>query len=326
MISISKALSGVAAVFLCVATVMAAPAKNYPLKPVTVIVPYPPGSGSDIVMRLVAAKLSTAMGEQFIVENRSGAAGNIGDAEAARATPDGYTLLATPSSIAISKTLYKNLPYDVEKDFKGVAMLGAVPLILVVNPKVPVKSVAELIALAKSEPGKLTFASTGNGSTPHLIMEMFMMQEHIKMLHVPYRGTPPAMSDVIAGQVNLMFANGLSVWPQVKDGRLNALAITGAERNSSMPDLPTMTQAGVQGFDDAQIWFALLAPTGTPSTIIDRLNKEVNRILQLPDMKETLRLQGATPGSGTPAQVDAYVKAQVEKYGKVIKATGIHVD
>jgi tripartite-type tricarboxylate transporter receptor subunit TctC len=315
----------IAVLSLCAATAVAAHAQNYPTQPVRVIVPFPPGAGVDIVTRLVAVKLSIAMGQQFIVENRSGAGGNVGAAEAARAAPDGYTLLAAPSSIAVSQSLYKNLSFNVEKDFRAVAMMASVPFVLVVNPTVPAKSVAELIALAKSKPGLLTFASTGNGSSPHLTAEMFKMQAGVDLSHVPYRGSAPAMTDLMSDQVNMMFANALSVLPQVQSGRLTALAITSKTRSASAPTIPTMIEAGLPGFESAT-WFAILAPNGTPQFIINRLNMQVARIMQLADVQKTLALQGATTGSGSPAEVDAYIKAEVEKYAKIVKASGTRID
>lgn len=301
----------------------AAPA--YPTGPVRVVVPFPPGAGVDIVTRLVAAKLSQDMGQQFVIENRSGAGGNVGAGEAARAPHDGYTLLAAPSSLAIGKNLYKHLPFDIEKDFEPIAMMASVPFVLVVNSKVPAKSVSELIALAKAHPGKLSFASTGNGSSPQLTAEMFKMQAHIDMLHVPYRGSSPALTDMISGRVSMMFANALSALPQVKAGHLRALAITSAEPSPSAPGVPTMAQAGLPGFE-SETWFALMAPAGTPQPIVDRLNKAVNRVLQMPDVQKALRLQGATTRLETPAQVDAYIKGEIAKSAKIIKAADIHIN
>jgi tripartite-type tricarboxylate transporter receptor subunit TctC len=315
----------IAMLSLCAATPFSAHAQNYPTLPIRVIVPFPPGAGVDIVTRLVAVKLSIAMGQQFIVENRSGAGGNVGAAEAARAAPDGYTLLAAPSSIAVSQSLYKNLSFNVEKDFRSVAMMASVPFVLVVNPTVPAQSVAELIALAKSKPGLLTFASTGNGSSPHLTAEMFKMQAGVDVSHVPYRGSAAAMTDLMSDQVNMMFANALSVLPQVQSGRLRALAITSKTRSASAPTIPTMAEAGLPGFE-SETWFALLAPNGTPSFIIDRLNTQVARIMQLPDVRKTLALQGATTGSGSPAEVDAYIKSEVKKYAKIVRASGTRID
>lgn len=300
-------------------------AQGYPTKPVKIIVPFPPGAGVDIVTRLVATKLSLAVGQQFIIENRSGAGGNIGAAEAARAAPDGYTLLAAPSSIALSQSLYKNLSFNTEKDFKAVGLMASVPFVLVVNPTVPAKSLSELIALAKSKPGILTYASTGNGSSPQLTAEMFKAQAQVDIQHVPYRGSAPALNDLMAGQVSMMFANVLSVLPHIQSGSLRALAVTGLQSNASLPEIPTMSKAGLPNFE-SETWFALLTPTGTPNNIIQTLNVKLVEVTQQADTQSNLMKQGATPKTGSPAQVDAFLKSEIEKYNKIIKNSGIQID
>jgi tripartite-type tricarboxylate transporter receptor subunit TctC len=303
----------------------AALAQKYPDKPVHVIVPFPPGAGVDIVTRLVGAKLTTQTGQQFIMENKGGAAGNLGAEYVARATPDGYTILAAASSITASKSLYQNLTYDLEKDFVPVAMMASVPFLLVVNPKVPVHSVQELIAYAKAHPGQLTFASTGNGSSPHLTTELFETQAGVKMLHVPYKGSGPALTDLISGQVQVMFANMLSVLPAVKAGRLRALAVTSSARSSAAPDVPTVAESGVPGFESST-WFALMAPTGTPPAVIQQLNAETAKAVQAPQVVEALHQQGAEPGQGTPAQVAAYVKGEIHKWNDVVQQSGAKIE
>ena len=300
-------------------------AQGYPTKPVKIIVPFPPGAGVDIVTRMVATKLSLSVGQQFIIENRSGAGGNIGAAEVARAVPDGYTLLAAPSSIALSQSLYKNLSFNVEKDFKAVGLMASVPFVLVVNPTVPAKSLSELIALAKSKPGILTYASTGNGSSPQLTAEMFKAQAQIDIQHVPYRGSAPALNDLMAGQVTMMFANALSVLPHIQSGSLRAIAVTGLQSNASLPEIPTMSKAGLPNFE-SETWFALLTPTGTPNNIIQTLNAKLVEITQQADTQSNLMKQGATPKTGSPTQVDAFLKSEIEKYGKIIKNSGIQID
>lgn len=300
-------------------------AQGYPTKPVKIIVPFPPGAGVDIVTRLVATKLSLAVGQQFIIENRSGAGGNIGAAEAARAAPDGYTLLAAPSSIALSQSLYKNLSFNTEKDFKAVGLMASVPFVLVVNPTVPAKSLSELITLAKSKPGILTYASTGNGSSPQLTTEMFKAQAQVDIQHVPYRGSAPALNDLMAGQVSMMFANVLSVLPHIQSGSLRALAVTGLQSNASLPEIPTMSKAGLPNFE-SETWFALLTPTGTPNNIIQTLNAKLVEVTQQADTQSNLMKQGATPKTGSPAQVDAFLKSEIEKYNKIIKNSGIQID
>jgi hypothetical protein len=300
-------------------------AQSYPTRPVKILVPFPPGAGVDIVTRLIANKLSLATGQQFIIENRSGAGGNVGAAEAARATPDGYTLLAAPSSIALSQSLFKNLPFNAEKDFRAIGLMASVPFVLVVNPAVPAKSLPELIALAKSQPGALTYASTGNGSSPQLTAEMFKSQAQIDIRHVPYRGSAPALTDLISGQVTMMFANALSVLPHVQSGSLRALAVTGLQTNASFPDLPTMAKAGLPGFE-SETWFILLAPTGTPNDIIQTLNARLVEVSQQADTQNNLSKQGATSKVGSPAQADAFLKKEVDKYSKIIKNSGIQID
>jgi tripartite-type tricarboxylate transporter receptor subunit TctC len=300
-------------------------AAGYPSQPIHVIVPFPPGAGVDIVTRLVTAKLSTALGQQFIVENFSGAGGNVGAGMAARASADGYTLLAAPSSIAISQSLYAHLPFDVKKDFRAIGMMASVPFILVVNSKVPAKTVADLTALAKAKPGGLTFASTGNGSAPHLTAEMYAHEAQIDLRHVPYRGSAPAMTDLMSGQVDMMFANALSVLPQVQAGRLRALAITSDRQDPNLPDIPTMQQAGVNNFDTGT-WFAFLAPAHTPDDVIKTLSHALNETLASPDVQHALRQQGATVQSSTPDQANAFIHSEVDKFARIIKISGTHIE
>ncbi|MFW7343211.1 tripartite tricarboxylate transporter substrate binding protein [Pollutimonas sp. H1-120] len=309
----------------CSFAAVAAQAASYPSKPITVIVPFPPGAGVDIVTRLVTTKLSAALNQPFVIANRSGAGGTVGAAEAARAAPDGYTLLAAPSSIAVSQSLYKNLSFNLDKDFRAVGLMASVPFILVTNPKVPATSVKELIQLAKEKPDTLTFASTGNGSSPHLSAEMFQMDADIKLRHIPYRGSSPAMNDLTGGLVDMMFANALSVLPQIQSGRLRALAITSATPNPNVPGVPTMQEAGVAGYE-SETWFSLLAPAATPAPIVEQLNAELNRAMQLPDVQKTLASQAATARSGTPAEIDAYIKHETERFAKLIKASGTHIE
>jgi tripartite-type tricarboxylate transporter receptor subunit TctC len=304
---------------------LAASAQNYPSKPIRVIVPFPPGAGVDIVTRLVAAKLTVSLGQQFIVENKPGAAGNLGAEYVSRAAPDGYTLLAAASSITTSASLYSQLSFDLKRDFIPAAMMASAPFLLVVNPAVPVKSVAELVAYAKANPGKLSFASTGNGSSPHLTMELFKKQAGLDMLHVPYKGSGPALTDLVSGQVNVMFANILSVLPQVKAGRLNALAVSSAKRSSAAPEWPTVAESGLPGFE-ASTWFAILAPKGTPADVIAKLNAEVAKAVQSPELKEQFKLQGAEPGSGTPDELRAYIDSETTKWGNAVKAAGVKVE
>ena len=300
-------------------------AQSYPTKPVRVIVPFPPGSGVDIVTRLVTPKLADGLGQQFVADNRAGAAGNIGAEVAARAAPDGYTLLMAAASIAISQTLYRKLNYNLEKDFEPVALVASAPFVLVVHPSLPAGNVKGLVALAKAKPGGLTYASTGNGSTPHLTTEIFKLQAGINLVHVPYKGTPPAVTDLIAGQVTMMFANTLSVLPHVNTGRLRALAISSGKRSAAAPELPTVAESGMPGFDTST-WFGMLAPAGTSKDVVARLSGELRKIVQLPDIRKQLISQGADPVGTTAEQFGAHLRAEIAKWGKAVKASGARVD
>jgi len=300
-------------------------AQSYPTKPVRVIVPFPPGAGADITTRLFAPRLSEALGQAVVVENRAGAAGNIGAEVVARAAPDGYTLLTAPASIAISQTLYKKLSFDLLRDFQAVSMLASVPFLLVVHPSLPVKNVKDLIALAKARPGQLNYASTGNGSSPHLTAEMLKMQARIDAVHVPYKGTPLAVTDLLTGQVSFMFANALSMLPHVNSGRLHALGVTSAKRNAATPQLPTMAESGLPGFESGT-WYALLAPAGTPREVVARLSAEIGKLTQHPDIRKKLVAQGAEALTMTPGETAAYIKSEVAKWGKVVEASGAKVE
>jgi tripartite-type tricarboxylate transporter receptor subunit TctC len=313
-------------VFSCVTlAVTHASAQPYPAKPVRVIVPFPPGAGADITTRLFAPRLSEALGQAVVVENRAGAAGNIGAEVVARAAPDGYTLLTAPASIAISQTLYKKLSFDLLRDFQAVSMLAQVPFVLVVHPSLPVKNVKDLIALAKARPGQLNYASTGNGSSPHLTAEMLKMQARIDAVHVPYKGTPLAVTDLLTGQVSFMFANALSMLPHVNSGRLRALGVTSAKRNAATPQLPTMAESGLPGFESGT-WFAVLAPAGTPREVVARLSAEIGKLTQHPDTREKLAAQGAEALTMNPGETAAHIRSEVAKWGKVVEASGAKVE
>jgi tripartite-type tricarboxylate transporter receptor subunit TctC len=289
---------------------------------VKVIVPFPPGAGADITARIFTPKLTEAFGQQFIVDNRAGAAGQIGAEIAAHSTGDGYTLLFTPASIVISRTLYPKITYDIEKDFEPIGIVASAPFVLVVHPSLPVHNVKELIALAKAKPGSLFYASTGNGGTPHLATEVFKSQAKINIVHVPYKGTPPAVTDLLGGQVQLMFANTLSVLPHVQGGRLRALAIGSAKRSAAAPQIPTVAESGMTGFE-AITWFGMLAPRGTPGEIVTRLSDELRKIGQTPQIRNLLLSQGADPVSNTPAEFRAYLHSELAKWAKVIQDTGV---
>jgi tripartite-type tricarboxylate transporter receptor subunit TctC len=301
-------------------------AANYPAKPVRLVVPFPAGGTTDILARAVAQKLSEAWGRQMIVDNRPGAGGNIGSDLVAKSAPDGYTLLmGTVGTHAINPSLYKNMPYDHVKDFAPVILVAGVPNVLVVNPSLPVHSVPELIAYAKANPGKLNFASSGNGTSIHLSGELFKAMTGVEMTHVPYKGSAPALTDLIGGQVQLMFDNLPSSLPFIKAGKLRALAVTSGARAAALPDLPTLAESGLQGFE-ASSWFGVLAPAGTPRDIVAKLNGAIAGWLASPEAKGKLLAQGAIAAGGTPEDFARHIGAETSKWAKVVKASGAHID
>ena len=321
---------GIAAAFLAVPSALHAQSTStssgqaYPVKPVRTIVGFTPGAGVDIAIRLIAPRIGEALGQQVVVDNRPGAGGNIGAELGARASADGYTLFAGGAPAAISQTLYSKLGYDLLKDFEAVALVASVSNVLVVHPSLPARNVKELVAIARARRGELSYASTGSGSTPHLIAEMLRMQSGIQILHVPYKGTPQAVTDLLSGNVTFMFANILSVLPHAQSGRLRALAITSAKRSPVVPNLPTVAET-YAGFESGT-WYGLMAPANTPREIITRLNDVVTRVMQLPDIREKFVAQGAQPLSGTPQEAGAFMRAEVAKWGKVVKASGARAD
>lgn len=301
-------------------------AAQYPSKPIHLIVPFPPGGTTDILARDVAQKLSETWHQQVIVENRPGAGGNIGADLVAKAAPDGYTLvMGTVGTHAINPSLYKKMPYDHVKDFAPVVLVAGVPNVLVVNPSLPVHSVQELIAYAKANPGKLNFASSGNGTSIHLSGELFKSMTGVEMTHVPYKGSAPALTDLIGGQVQLMFDNLPSSLGFIKAGKLRALAVTSAARSATLPDLPTIAESGLPGFE-ASSWFGVLAPAGTPRDIVQKVNQAVAAWLDTPDAKQRLLAQGAIPAGGSPEAFAKHIDAETAKWAKVVKASGAHID
>jgi tripartite-type tricarboxylate transporter receptor subunit TctC len=308
------------------ATASGAFAADYPTKPIRLVVPFSAAGTTDFLARAIAQKLGQNMGTTVIVDNRPGAGGNIGSDIVAKSDPDGYTLLlGTVGTHAINASLYKKMPYDTVKDFAPITLVASVPNIVVVHPSVPAKSIKELLALAKSKPGQLTFASSGNGSSIHLSGELFKSMAGVDMLHVPYKGSGPAVSDLIGGQVNMMFDNMPSSLPHVKAGRLRAIAVTSAKRSPAAPDVPTIAESGVPGYE-AVAWFGVLAPAGTPPAIVNKLNAEIVKVLKSPDVAQRLASQGAEPVSNTPEEFSAYIKTEMVKWAKVIKASGAQVD
>jgi tripartite-type tricarboxylate transporter receptor subunit TctC len=312
------------AIIAAVAGPAALHAQSYPAKPVRILVGFTPGAGVDIAMRLIAPKLGEALGQQIVIDNRPGAGSNIAAELTARAPADGYTLFAGGAPVAISQTLYSKLNYDLLKDLETVALVASVPNVLVVHPSLPARSVKDFVAIARARRGELSYASTGSGSSPHLIAEMLRMQAGIQVLHVPYKGTPQALNDLLAGNVTFMFANILSVLPQVKSGRLRALAITSAKRSALAPELPTVSET-YPGFESGT-WYGLMAPSNMPREIVTRLNDAVTRVMQAPDIREKFLAQGAEPLSGTPSEAAAFTRAEVAKWGKVVKASGVKAE
>jgi tripartite-type tricarboxylate transporter receptor subunit TctC len=303
-----------------------AAAQPWPTKPIRYVVPFAPGGTTDILARTVGDKLAVALGQPVIIENKPGAGGGVGAEFVAKSAPDGYTIMGgTISTHAINASLYKNLPYDPVKDFVPIVLIARVPNMLVVNIDVPAKSVPELIALLKASPGKYTFASSGNGTSQHLSGELFKSMSGTEMQHIPYKGSPPALQDVMGGQVTMTFDNITTAWTLAKAGKLRALAVTTATRSSVAPDVPTLAEAGLPGFEVGS-WQGVFAPAGTPPDVVRRLNAEIVKILNLPDVKEKLAALGAELAPNTPEEFAAMVKAEVAKWADVVKKSGARVD
>ena len=295
----------------------------YPDKPVRLVIPSVPGGGTDTTMRIIAPKLGEILGQQVILDNRGGAAGNIGAEVAARAAPDGYTLLAVIASHTINPHLMSKVPFDLERDFTPISLAVTLPNVLVSNPSLPVRTVKELIAFTKARPGQLQYASAGYGSNPHLMMELFTSMAGIKMLHVPYKGAGPAFTDVIAGHVHMMAGNILSALPHIRSRRIRAYGVTSATRSSGAPEIPTIAEAGVPGYEAVQ-WFGLLAPAGTPRDIINRLHSAVVQTLTDPVLSKRFVSDGADPRpSKSPEEFAAFMRAEHKKWGQVVRSAGI---
>jgi tripartite-type tricarboxylate transporter receptor subunit TctC len=300
-------------------------AQEYPARPIKFIVPYPPAGGTDIVLRTFSDQLSQALGQPIVIENRGGAAGNVGTEIAARATPDGYTVLFTLSSHTINPKLYSKLPFDVEKDFAAVGLAASVPQILVANPGVPFNTVQELIAYAKANPGKLNFASVGTGSPAHIAGELLKLKAGVDMVHVPYKGGGPAVADTLGGQVQLAFVSLPAAWQHVKAGRLKALAVTSDKRTAAAPDVPTLVESGLPDCI-VNSWYGAFVPARTPPAAIAKLNAAMNGVLQKPEVKERLLLQGAEAATSTPQELDSLVREELAKWDYVIRAANIKPD
>ena len=315
--------AGLAAVAAHAQTAAPAQAEGYPTRPVTIIVPFAPGGSTDVLARVLANKLTKAWGQQVVVDNRTGAGGNVGANAVAKASPDGYTLgMGSIGTHAVNASLYASMPYDTVKDFAPITLVAEVGLLLVVHPSVPVNSVEELIAYAKANPGKLNYASGGNGASQHLAMELFKNMTGTEMAHIPYKGSGNAIGDLVGGQVQIMFGDMPLVLPYVQQGRLRALAFAGTKRSAAAPDIPTVDEAGVKSYA-ASAWYGLFAPASTPAPIVEKVNAAVVKALAEPDTADFLMKQGAEAVGNTPAQFTAFQKREMDKWGKLIKVIGL---
>jgi len=298
---------------------------EFPMKPVRIVSPYPPGGGNDIVSRIIAESLAQEWGQNVIVDNRPGAGGNVGTEAVAKAAPDGYTMVMGSLSHAINASLYSRLPFDPVADFAPVTVIAAGSYILVAHPSLPVKDVKSLVALAKAQPGRINYGSAGNGSGGHLGMELFKLMSGTDIVHVPYKGTAPAMIDTVGGQVTLDMDNMLALLPHVKANRLRALAVTSLKRSPLLPNVPTMDESGYRGFEVSP-WFGTLAPAGTPKEIVARISRDTVKVLKTPKVRDRLLEQGAEVVGNTPEEFLQYLKTEVQKWAKVVKATGARID
>jgi len=303
-----------------------AAAQDYPLRPIRMIVPTTPGGSVDMLARTIGPRLNERWGQQVVIDNRSGAGGVIAAELTAKAPPDGYTLImATIASMATNVSLSRNLPYDPVRDFAPITLVASQQLVLLANSGFAAKSVTELIQLAKAKPGQVAFATAGNGTGGHLTGELLKLLAGIDLLHVPYKGSSPALVDVISGQVPLTFISVITGLPQVKSGRVRALAVSGTRRSPALPEVPTMIEAGVRGFESST-WYGVLAPKATPRAVVMRLNGEIVAILRLPEVKDRLLAEGAEPVGNTPEQFGEFIKSEIAKWGKVIRAAGLRAE
>ena len=312
------------AIFLLASSAIAS-GQAFPSKPIKIVVPFPAGGTVDFFARVVSTKLTESLGQPVLVENRAGAGGNIAVEAVAKSAPDGYTLLMGSEIVAINTSLYNKLAYDPIKDLAPITLVGTVPNILIVHPSLPVNSVKDLIALAAKSPGKISFASTGQGTSSHLSSELFKLMTNVDMLHVPYKGGPPAVADLIGGQVNVMFINMPTGITHVRTGKARILAVSSMRRVAQLPDVPTVDQAGVKGYETSA-WSGLYAPTGTPPEVIAKINAEVVKILKIPAVREQLAGQGAEAVGDTPEEFLRFTKEEIAKWAKIIKISGAKVE
>lgn len=311
-------------VLLCLAPPVAL-AQAWPSKPIRYVVPFPPAGATDILARLLTEKLNPALKQSVIVDNRAGAAGAVGTELVAKSPPDGYTILMATVAQSISETLYAKQPFSFARDFVPVALVARVPNVMEVHPSMPVKTVKEFIALAKSKPGQINYASSGSGTSIHMSAELFKMMTGVNILHVPYKGSAPALIGLLSGEVSVMFDNLTPSMAHIRSGRLRPIAITTATRYPGLPDLPTVAESGVPGYE-ASSWFGVVVPAGTPREIVMRLNTELNRALNLPDMRERFAEQGAIPAPGTPEDFAVWIRSEIAKWAKVVKASGAKLE
>lgn len=301
----------------------AAQAQSYPSKPIRFVIPFTPGGNTDVLGRLLAQKMTEAWGQQVIIDNRAGAGGTVGVELTAKAPPDGYTIvMGSFGSVLVARSLYPNLGYDPQRDLAPVVLVSTPPGLLVVHPSLPVRNVRELIQVARANPGKLNYASAGSATWNHLFGELFKSMANVQVQHVPYKGSAPAVTDLLGGHVEMMFSPFPPVLPQIKANKLRAVALSSAQRSSLLPDIPTINESGLPGYD-AVSWFAVLAPAKTPAATVAQLNREINRILQLPDVKASLAADGAEPAGGTPEQLAASIREGAAKWGKLIQQLNV---
>jgi len=300
-------------------------AQPYPSKPVRVVVPYPPGGPTDIVARVLFQQVAESTGQQFVIDNRAGAGGNIGAEHVAKSPADGYTVLIGTTAHAINMSLFKSLNYDVQKDLAPVSLLTQGPLVLVTHPQFPANSVKELIDMAKAKPGSLNFASSGNGQSTHLSAELFNSMAGTKMVHVPYKGSAPALSDLMTGQVGIMFDTTLSAMPFVRAGKLKALGVTSPQRTPAAPDVPTIAESGLPGYE-VFAWNGVFVPAGTPKAVVVQLNEEIRKAMQLPQVRDKFSAQGFAASWNTPDQFGVFVRNEVDKWARTVKASGATLD
>ena len=304
---------------------LASAQQTYPSRPVRIISIFPPGGGNDVLCRTVAQKLSENFKQQVFVENRAGANGIIGTEVAARSAPDGYTITLIPSGHAVNASLYRNLPFDSIKDFTPITLVGTSPLVLAVHPSIPAKNVRELVSLAKARPGQLTYVSAGVGASGHLAGALFEAMTKTTMVHIPYKGMSLAISDLVGGQVSMTFGTSLSAVPHVRSGRLRALATTGAQRSPALPDLPTVAEAGVAGYE-ASLWYGFVGPARLPPEIVQRLNSEIVAVLRLPDVRERLASQGVDARSSSPEEFARLLASDLERWAGVVQRAGVRAE